>query len=245
MTLTLASLMSTQVLDVLEPHINASICFPTEESEWSAVRVAFYELAGMPNVLGAIDCTHVQLRSPKGRQYIYTNRHLSQSTNVQVVCDANLKIMSVVAGYPGGCHDSFILSQSSLFDKFEAGEMPDGWLLGDGGYGCYSWLLTPLSQPDSPAEHSYNHAHKATRNVIERCFGVLKSRFRCLDKSAGLLLYSPSKITEGIGAHHSANSPIVPVVAGVTLPKVVAWVGMMEPQIPSQDAVSYLASWNM
>ncbi|XP_063806565.1 putative nuclease HARBI1 [Pseudophryne corroboree] len=100
-----------------------------------------------------------------------------------------------VTGYPGGCHDSFILSQSSLFDKFEDGQMPDGWLLGDGGYGCYSWLLTPLSQPDSPAEHSYNHAHKATRNVIERCFGVLKSRFRCLDKSGGLLLYSPSKVT--------------------------------------------------
>ncbi|XP_063786565.1 putative nuclease HARBI1 [Pseudophryne corroboree] len=120
---------------------------------------------------------------------------MAQSTNVQVVCDAKLKIMSVVAGYPGGCHDSFILSQSSLFEKFEDGQMPDGWLLGDGGYGCYSWLLTPLSHPDSPAEHSYNHAHKATRNVIERCFGVLKSRFRCLDKSAGLLLYSPSKVT--------------------------------------------------
>ncbi|XP_063819183.1 uncharacterized protein LOC135057220 [Pseudophryne corroboree] len=53
------------------------------------------------------------------------------------------------------------------------------------------------------------------------------------------------QITEVIWAHHSVDSPIVPVVAGVRLQKCAAWVGKMEPQIQRQDAVSYLASWNM
>ena len=43
------------------------------------------------------------------------------------------------------------------------------------------WLLTPLPQcPENSKESRYNAAHKGARNVIERLFGVLKSRFRCL-----------------------------------------------------------------
>ena len=40
---------------------------------------------------------------------------------------------------------------------------------------------------------AYNSAHARTRNVVERCFGVLKSRFRCLDHSGGTLLYTPER----------------------------------------------------
>jgi len=32
------------------------------------------------------------------------------------------------------------------------------------------------------------------RNVIERSFSLLKSRFRCLDQSGGTLLYAPEKV---------------------------------------------------
>lgn len=53
--------------------------------------------------------------------------------------------------------------------------------------------MTPLSTPVTPSEQAYNLAHAKTRNVIERCFGIMKSRFRCLDKSGGTLLYSPEK----------------------------------------------------
>jgi hypothetical protein len=42
-------------------------------------------------------------------------------------------------------------------------------------------------------QQRYNGAHMRTRSVVERNFGVLKSRFRCIDTSAGTLLYSPRK----------------------------------------------------
>jgi len=67
------------------------------------------------------------------------------------------------------------------------------WFTGDGGYPLQPWLLTPLSNATTSSEIAYNAAHMKTRNVIERCFGVMKSRFRCLDKSGGTLLYSPEK----------------------------------------------------
>jgi len=53
--------------------------------------------------------------------------------------------------------------------------------------------MTPVPAPSTPSEQAYNLAHAKSRNIIERSFGVLKSRFRCLDKSGGTLLYTPEK----------------------------------------------------
>ena len=36
--------------------------------------------------------------------------------------------------------------------------------------------------------------------MVECTFGLLKSRFRCLDKSGGTLLYSPNFVCQIIGA---------------------------------------------
>ncbi|XP_046328221.2 putative nuclease HARBI1 isoform X3 [Haliotis rufescens] len=60
-------------------------------------------------------------------------------------------------------------------------------------YGCRPWLLTPVLDPKTRHEERYNSSHCRTRNTIERAFGVLKSRFRCLHKSTGCLPFSTSK----------------------------------------------------
>ena len=60
--------------------------------------------------------------------------------------------------------------------------------------------MTPYRNPQTPGEERYNEAHAKTRAVVERTFGLLKSRFRCLDKSGGTLLYSPNFVCQIIGA---------------------------------------------
>ncbi|KAJ8912730.1 hypothetical protein NQ315_012286 [Exocentrus adspersus] len=62
---------------------------------------------------------------------------------------------------------------------------------GDSGYSLLPWVLTPIegAAPGTP-ENAFNIAHVRTRNVIERCSGVLKGRFRCL-LSHRVLNYSP------------------------------------------------------
>jgi hypothetical protein len=87
----------------------------------------------------------------------------------------------------------FIWANSALNRLFERGTIAEGWLLGDSGYPLRPWLLTPVNNPTTNAEERYNAAHIRTRNVIERAFGVLKSRFRSLDTSGGTLMYSPRK----------------------------------------------------
>ncbi|XP_069077461.1 uncharacterized protein [Pleurodeles waltl] len=51
--------------------------------------------------------------------------------------------------------------------------------------------MTPFLTPRTESERQYNSAHKRTRNLIERTFGLLKARFRCLHRSGGALQYTP------------------------------------------------------
>ena len=54
--------------------------------------------------------------------------------------------------------------------------------------------MTPFIMPATALEMFYNRKHTETRCVIERTFGILKMRVRCLDKSGGTLQYSPQKV---------------------------------------------------
>ncbi|KAH7949558.1 hypothetical protein HPB49_012208 [Dermacentor silvarum] len=53
---------------------------------------------------------------------------------------------------------------------------------GDRAYPLEPWLMTAV--PGHPAlkdtEGRFNSARVSTRLAVERCIGVLKSRFRCL-----------------------------------------------------------------
>ncbi|KAJ1175580.1 hypothetical protein NDU88_000867 [Pleurodeles waltl] len=64
----------------------------------------------------------------------------------------------------------------------------------DQGYGIQPWLMTPFGNPTTAAERAYNDAHKRTHSIVERTFGILKSRFRCFDITGGSLLYSPEMV---------------------------------------------------
>ena len=110
---------------------------------------------------------------------------------------SNLVFMNVVAKCPGSNHDSFILLTSAIHDQFEKGKFGDNyWLLSDSGYPLRQWLMTPFSLPSTPAERKFNVLHGKTRCLLERAFGVLKSRWRILDHTGGSLCYSAAKVTK-------------------------------------------------
>ncbi|RVE47019.1 hypothetical protein evm_008301 [Chilo suppressalis] len=140
----------------------------------------FQSICGFPHVIGAIDCTHIKIRKVGGDagQY-YVNRKGQYSINVQIVCNADLKICDIVSHWRGSTHDARIWRESSLKIRFEENEFK-GKLIGDSGYPCTPYLFTPVLRPRTESEQNYNNRHIRTRNVIERCFGVLKQRFRIL-----------------------------------------------------------------
>ncbi|XP_021967141.1 putative nuclease HARBI1 [Folsomia candida] len=155
------------------------IRYPTE-IEAIVIRQRFYDYGGFPGVVGAIDCTHVPIKSIGGpNAELFRNRKGNFSINVQLICTSDLKITNVIARWYGSCHDNRIFDNSTICGQLERAEVP-GILLGDSGYGCTSFLMTPFSHPTTAAEKRYQSAQIKTRNPIERCNGLLKQRFNCL-----------------------------------------------------------------
>jgi len=154
--------------------------FPTTEKERRDTMHGFYQISRFPGILGAIDCTHIPIQSPGGNDAeIYRNRKGYFSINVQLVCDTQNYISDVVARWPGSVHDSTIFDNSNLRKDLQT-QRKDGHLVGDGGYACREYLLTPLLNPISNAEKAYNVAQISARNCIERTNGILKRRFPAL-----------------------------------------------------------------
>ena len=53
-------------------------------------------------------------------------------------------------------------------------------LLGDSGYPCRQYLMTPIRDPQTRPQRNYNVAQIRTRNTVERMFGTWKRLFPCL-----------------------------------------------------------------
>ena len=62
-------------------------------------------------MFGCTDGSHVPIVAPSHNEEIYVNRKSFHSTNIQAICDNNLKFIDVVAKWPGSTHDAIIWSQ--------------------------------------------------------------------------------------------------------------------------------------
>ncbi|KAJ1100788.1 hypothetical protein NDU88_005863 [Pleurodeles waltl] len=211
----------TAFLDALVTHMSHFIYLPRNEAEINSTKLDFYRIANFPHVIGCVYGTHIQICPPGNLEHLFRNRKCTHSLNIQVVCDAHYVITDIVAKFPGSTHDSYIFRHSGIHQRLERGEFGDGYLLGratdtlqtytqvtvhtnqdfltvyflcptgDSAYALRPWIMTPFLTPSNECERRYNNAHKRTRNLIERTFGLLKARFRCLHRSGGALQYTP------------------------------------------------------
>ncbi|KAM6945705.1 putative nuclease HARBI1 [Aplochiton taeniatus] len=157
----------------------------------------FFRVAGMPKVLGVLDCVHVAIKAPSSEDASYVNRKGFHSVSCQLVCDARGLLLSAETDWPGGVTDSHILWRSPMPELLLPDrDSTDGWLLGDRRYPLRKWLMTPVPHPESPAEFRYNLAHSATHEIVDRTFRAIQTRFCCLDGSRGYLQYSPKRTSD-------------------------------------------------
>ncbi|KAK0070715.1 hypothetical protein PV325_000162, partial [Microctonus aethiopoides] len=68
-----------------------------------------------------------------------------------VVSSPDREILDIVVRHPVSTHDAVIFDRSGLRCRFELGQL-NGILLGDSGYACRSYLLTPVLRPGTDAE---------------------------------------------------------------------------------------------
>ncbi|KAK4303886.1 hypothetical protein Pmani_024136 [Petrolisthes manimaculis] len=178
------------------------IHFPQPDEALSAVS-QFFSLARMPGVIGCIDGSRIKIISPGGdNAKVYRCRKGYMSLNVQGICDAQMKFTNILCSWPGSTHDARIFENSRIYTRLEEGQY-SGHLLGDSGYGCSSFLLTPLLNPTTEKERKYNSAHIKTRNLIERAFGIWKRRFACLSIPLRTKLATLKVIIKACGILHN------------------------------------------
>lgn len=141
-------------------------------------------------ITGCIDGTHVTIPQPGDPNTEFSRRFINRkgfaSINVQAVCDDKLFFTDCCVGWPGGTHDARVFRNSALGSKSPTERAAlfenDSHLLGDAAYALTETMLVPYkhSRLLTAGELRYNDAHSATRQTIERAFGLLKGRWRRL-----------------------------------------------------------------
>ena len=113
----------------LARRVGDYIKFPTTDAEMRNVKEKFFQVAGFPNVLGAIDGTLVPIKGPSADEHLYICRKGYHALNIQGISDADYKFVNIVARWPGSSHDAFIWGNCQLADELDQGQV-NGWLLG-------------------------------------------------------------------------------------------------------------------
>ncbi|XP_040184134.1 putative nuclease HARBI1 [Rana temporaria] len=186
----------TNVTEALVERASQFIRFPHEEASVQKLKDDFYNLAGVPGVLGVVDCTHVTIKAPNSEDLSYVNRRGLHSLNCLLVCDSQGVLLWAETQRPGSTQDNVVLQQSELSCLFKTKMHREGWMLADSAFLLRPWLMTPVQIPESPQEYRYNMAHTATHSVMESTQRALRHRFRCLDGARATLQYSHEKSSQ-------------------------------------------------
>ncbi|XP_066600980.1 putative nuclease HARBI1 [Prorops nasuta] len=170
------------------------IKIPKREEDILHLMAQNFEISGMIRVIGAIDCVHARIKSYGGDDAeLWRCRKGFMSINVQCLVNSNLEIMDIVARWPGSTHDSTIFANSRLKYRFDNFECENGIILGDRGYANSRYLVTPLANPETPAEVLFNEAHIRTCCMVERCFGCWGNMFPVSNGRMGTRFQTPER----------------------------------------------------
>ena len=141
--------------------------------------------------MGCLDGTHIPIICPNTESKAdYFNRKQQYSVNTQAVVGENLKFLDVATGFPGALHDSRVLRSTASFDQAEnqiilneptvdvLGQAVKPIILADGAYPPVRWLLKPYARHRNlnAEQRNFNKTLSKFRSVVERGFGVLKTR---------------------------------------------------------------------
>ncbi|CAN1130847.1 Protein ALP1-like [Linum perenne] len=156
--------------------------------------------------VGAIDGVHVDAILPISQQIPFRGRKGNTTQNVLCVCSFDMRFTYVVAGWEGSAHDARILTSTATDSNSQFPMPPLGkYYVVDSGFANAPGFLAPfrgytshfqeIRRRGGPRgrEELFNYRHSSLRNVIERCFGVLKRRWPILKMMCS---YSFSKQTD-------------------------------------------------
>ena len=147
----------------------------------------FEERWNFPNLCGAMDGKHVNIRCPSLTGSQYFNYKKSFSTILFAVVDAKYNFLYFDVGTNGRVNDALVFSKSSFNAALESKTLnvPErGVFVGDDAFPLRKDLLKPFSRCGrlSQTQLIFNYRVSRARRVVENAFGILVSRFRIFEK---------------------------------------------------------------
>lgn len=171
------------------------IKFPTTVAETAAEIETFEPYSDLPNIVGAIDGTHIKIKRPRQSGHDYFSRYHQHDVVTQAIVNGKMLFLEVATGFPGSMHDARVLRNTVIYTKAENGDiLANGpmfqigqqsiqpYLVGDSAYPHAPWLQKPYPEGSvDPDEIHFSRELSAARVKVECAFGVLKARWRILD----------------------------------------------------------------
>ncbi|XP_008231748.1 PREDICTED: putative nuclease HARBI1 [Prunus mume] len=159
--------------------------------------------------IGAIDGTHIPAIVRGCDVSNYRNRRGNISKNVLASCNFDLEFMYVLRGWEGSAHDSKVLSDA-------LSRRNGKHFLVDCGFANRRQFLAPFRGVryhlqdfaghgrDLENENElFNLRHASLRNVIERIFGIFKSRFTIFKSAPPFLFNTQAELVLACATLHN------------------------------------------
>jgi len=174
---------------------------PPRNAEELARAIDIYTRMGLPGAMGSVDVVHVRWdKCPVTLTNICKGKEGYPSLGYECTVDHHLKYIAVTRGYYGTYTDKTIVQydkfvsdlhenkyelgrdyEFTLYDKEGNPSTEKGaYLICDGGYLAWRILMTGFKYYTTWAEALWSALMESCRKDVERSFGILKGRFRCL-----------------------------------------------------------------
>ena len=143
------------VVEALYDLRNEYIEFPTTVAETMRCIETFTDKSRLPNIVGAIDGTHIKIVAPRDSAVDYFSRNQQHDFIIQAIADSKGLFLDFAAGYPGSIHDARVYRNSSLYLRASNGDIfkepverigitdIQPYLVGDSAYPISPWLMKP------------------------------------------------------------------------------------------------------
>ncbi|CAF2068136.1 unnamed protein product [Rotaria magnacalcarata] len=201
---------------VVDSFFYRLVKFPVTNEEIKRTVDGFLNKFDYPMCLGALDGTHISIKPPQGLELDYYNYKKFHSIIMLATVDSNLLFTYVNVGAPGRCNDAYVYSKCQLYDVVQ-GDIYSKYymkvnntsvqthLIADSAFPLDRTLMKPYAiQPDMPKENAtFNYRLSRCRSTVERAFGILKNRFRCLKKKMEFHMDNTTNIIKTLVVLHN------------------------------------------